>query len=564
MDMKTIKPNSTKSDAGLQSKRIAGGILVFILTGLVAGLLWWNWYKKELIKTKVELTVHEKSQGLYKVTYDDLILDEIEGSLSIHNFSLRYDSTRIKGLALLDQPPSFLINIHIPEIHVRGVLTPKALIEMELVGRILEVKNPVIEIFETGLGKDSSASPPSQEVYKQILGNLELISIDSILATGAYINVSSLNERKPAIKMENISVSMIDVKVDSASNADTGRFLFSRQLNMEGVRLAWPSANKLYEFNLDSFTLNSKSRTADIKEFHIRTTLSEEAYVNQFPTQKDRFNLVTKNIHLVNLDVKSFFENKLFADSMIISALQFRLYRDLTMKRDRKNRLDKNLQSLLNELPVTTHLGKIIIQNGYLEYKLIGEKTQQPGTVQFSNLFTAIGNFTNDAVMIEKNKVLTVDMNARFLNQSKVNLNWKFYLGRPDGAFDLRGTLNAIDAFQLNPVSRPLAALEFVKGRVNGLQFDLSGNIYGVEGKVQLSYQDLKVKMLKLDEDTQELKKDPLTHLAANIIIRNSSAEKNGEVKVEQVNYKRDPARSFLSMTWKAVLSGIKQSMGVK
>jgi len=512
----------------------------------------------------VELTVHEKSQGLYKVTYDDLILDEIEGSLSIHNFSLRYDSTRIKGLALLDQPPSFLINIHIPEIHVRGVLTPKALIEMELVGRILEVKNPVIEIFETGLGKDSSASPPSQEVYKQILGNLELISIDSILATGAYINVSSLNERKPAIKMENISVSMIDVKVDSASNADTGRFLFSRQLNMEGVRLAWPSANKLYEFNLDSFTLNSKSRTADIKEFHIRTTLSEEAYVNQFPTQKDRFNLVTKNIHLVNLDVKSFFENKLFADSMIISALQFRLYRDLTMKRDRKNRLDKNLQSLLNELPVTTHLGKIIIQNGYLEYKLIGEKTQQPGTVQFSNLFTAIGNFTNDAVMIEKNKVLTVDMNARFLNQSKVNLNWKFYLGRPDGVFDLRGTLNAIDAFQLNPVSRPLAALEFVKGRVNGLQFDLSGNIYGVEGKVQLSYQDLKVKMLKLDEDTQELKKDPLTHLAANIIIRNSSAEKNGEVKVEQVNYKRDPARSFLSMTWKAVLSGIKQSMGVK
>ena len=562
--MKTIKPNSTKSDAGLQSKRIAGGILVFILTGLVAGLLWWNWYKKELIKTKVELTVHEKSQGLYKVTYDDLILDEIEGSLSIHNFSLRYDSARIKGLALLDQPPSFLINIHIPEIHVRGVLTPKALIEMELVGRILEVKNPVIEIFETGLGKDSSASPPSQEVYKQILGNLELISIDSILATGAYINVSSLNERKPAIKMENISVSMIDVKVDSASNADTGRFLFSRQLNMQGVRLAWPSANKLYEFNLDSFTLNSKSRTADIKEFHIRTTLSEEAYVNQFPTQKDRFNLVTKNIHLVNLDVKSFFENKLFADSMIISALQFRLYRDLTMKRDRKNRLDKNLQSLLNELPVTTHLGKIIIQNGYLEYKLIGEKTQQPGTLQFSNLFTTIGNFTNDAVMIEKNKVLTVDMNARFLNQSKVNLNWKFYLGRPDGVFDLRGTLNAIDAFQLNPVSRPLAALEFVKGRVNGLQFDLSGNIYGVEGKVQLSYQDLKVKMLKLDEDTQELKKDPLTHLAANIIIRNSSAEKNGEVKVEQVNYKRDPARSFLSMTWKAVLSGIKQSLGVQ
>ncbi len=561
--MKSIKPTLNKSVSGLSSSLKGGGILVLILTLLGAGLLWWNWYKKDFIKSKVVQTVHEKSQGLYQVTYDDLILDEMAGSLSIYNFSLRYDSTRIYGLAQMVQTPSFLINIRIPEIHVRGVVTPKVLIANELEGRILELKNPMIEIIRTGLGKDSISST-SLEVYKQILGNLDLISIDTILTTGAHITVSSLNEKKPSIQLNNISVALIDVKVDSASNADTSRFLFSRKVNVECARLAWTSANKLYDFNLDGFSLNSAARRVEIKEFHIWPILSEDAYVKQFTTQKDRFYLVTNNIHLTNLNVNKFFENKLFADSMIISTPQFRLYRDLTMKRDRKNRLDKNLQSLLNELPIPIHLGKIIIQNGYLEYKLIGEKTQQPGKLQFYNLNCTIGSFTNDSLMIEKYKVLTVDMNALFLNQSTVRLNWRFYLGRPNGIFDVKGTLGALDASKLNPMSRPLAALEFSKGRVNGLEFDFSGNIYGMEGQVKLAYDNLKVNVLKLDEDTQELKKDGLTQLAANILIRNSNSKKNGQVRIEQVNYKRDPSRSFLNMFWKAVLSGIRQTIGVK
>ncbi len=494
-------------------------------------------------------TVHEKSMGLYKLAYDDLILDEMAGSLSIKNLSLRFDSTRLFGMILEGQAPAFLINIRIPEMNVRGVITPQALIKNELIGRILEVKDPLIEIIHTGMGKDSSRYSPTQKVYKQILGSLELISIDTVVASGAHISNSWLRSEKFSVRVNNVSVSMIDVKVDSASNADPNRYLFARQIKMECANMSWASTNKLYDFNISGFSLNSERGTAGIREFSIHPVLGEAAFAKMFITQKDRFNLVTKNIHLVNLNLKNLLENKLVADSMIVSTPQFRLYRDLTMKRDLKNRLDKNLQSLLNELPMSIYLGKIIIQNGYLEYKLIGEKTQQPGKLQFYNLYTTIGNFTNETQMIEKNKVLAVDMKARFLNQSTVRLNWRFYLGRPDGTFDLKGTLGAMDAYHLNPISRPLAAVEFIKGRINGLQFDFSGNIYGMEGKVQLAYDDLKIKVWKLDEDSQELKKDALTQLAANILVRNSNAKKKGELKIEQVNYKRDPTRSFLGMS---------------
>lgn len=509
-------------------------------------------------------TVHEKSKGLYKLAYDDLILDEIGGSLSIKNLSLRFDSTRLFGMALAGQAPAFLINIHIPEINVRGVITPQALIKNELIGRILEIKEPIIEIIHTGMGKDSTRNSPTQEVYKQILGSLKLISIDSVVAFGANISTSWLRSEKTIVHLNNISVSMIDVKVDSVSNSDTSRYLFAKQIKMECANMAWASANKLYDFNISGFSLNSVSGTAGIREFKIRSVLGEEAYAKKFVTQKDRVDLVTQNIQFTRLNFIKLFNDKIEADSVIISGPQIRFYRDLTLKRDSKNRMDRYVQGALEAIPISVLFRKIILNNGYLEYKLIGEKTHRPGKLQFFNLYTRIENFTNDTKEYKKNNIMTMDISSSFLNQSTAKLSWRFYLGSSNGRYDLSGKLGPIDATKLNPLSMPLAALEITKGELNGLNFDLRGNILEVNGQVRLIYNDLRVNVLKINEETKEIKNSGLLKLAANIMIRNSSAKKNEVAKVEKVVAIRDPNRSFIHMNWKALSAGLRQTLGIK
>lgn len=509
-------------------------------------------------------TVHEKSKGLYQVAYDDLILDEIAGSLSIKNLNLSYDSSRLYGMALAGLAPAFLINMHIPEINVKGVITPKALIENQLIGRILEVKDPIIEIIHTGMGKDSTRNSPTQEVYKQILGSLELISIDSVMAAGAHISISSLKREKPRIDLNNISVYMTDVKVDSSSNADTTRYLFARQIKTECQQLAWTSANQLYDYSISDFSLNSEAGTAVIREFKIRPVLEEVAYAKKFSTQKDRLDLVTGTVRFAGLRFVKLFSDKMEADSVIISGPQILLYRDLTLKRDGKNRMHIYVQGALEAIPIAVLFKKIILNNGFLEYKLIGEKTHLPGKIQFFNLYARIENFTNDTQVYAKNNIMTMDMSSSFLNRSKARLNWRFYLGRSNGRYDLSGTLNPLGASRLNPLSRPLAALEILEGEIDALKFDFHGNIHQVKGQVKLVYNDLRVNVLKIDEETKKLKNHGLMKLAANMLIRNSNPIKSEIARVENVVAGRDPSRSFIQMNLKALSAGIRQTLGVK
>ena len=83
--------------------------------------------------------------------------------------------------------PPMVFNIDIPEINVVGVRTTRALLDKEIVGRKLEIKNPVIDLQYTYKGKDSIRSVPTEEIYRQILGDLDMIQIDSVLITVAHI-----------------------------------------------------------------------------------------------------------------------------------------------------------------------------------------------------------------------------------------------------------------------------------------------------------------------------------------------------------------------------------------
>ena len=120
-------------------------------------------------------------------------MNEFAGNLSISHMLISYDSTRYQELKKTGKEPSLLLNIYIPEISVSGIKTPRALIENEIVGRKLEIKNPVISIIYTNAGKDSSRALPAKEIYEQILGNLDLIQADTVLISGGSFRLASIS-----------------------------------------------------------------------------------------------------------------------------------------------------------------------------------------------------------------------------------------------------------------------------------------------------------------------------------------------------------------------------------
>jgi len=560
-----IVETKVKKSKGI-SKRllITLSILIFFIAIISGGIWYWNAHKKAMIKNKMQTTVRKKSDGLYKIKYDSLEMDEIAGDLSISNMNLTYDSTRYMDLVKLGKEPSILLNIHIPEISVVGVQTPRALISNEIVGRKLELKNPVINIIYTSAGNDSTPVVPQKELYAQILGELDLIQADTVLISSAQITTSSWRSKKTTIQIQDVSITLMNVKIDSISNADISRMLFAKDVNITCGKLTWPSADKFYNFSADSLSLSSARKYFFIKSFRLIPILNEDAFVKTLPIQDDRFDLSISNIQLRNLNMQQLFEQNLVADSMLIGDADFKIFCDLGIPHEKKNRVGTYPQQVIEKIPMPFRIGKIIMANGFIEYKEKSKINRESGKVQFYHVYADINNFTNDKKVIALNNVMTLDMSSSFLNKTPFKVNWLFYLLDPKGRFDLKGTVGPIDGKLLNSFAEPMGDISIKKGTINVAEFNLHGNDYNMDGSVKMLYQDLKVTMLKQDRRLNGKHKKPMLSLLANILLINSNPKKDEEPREAKVYLDRDLNHTIFNFSWLTVLKGIRETVGIK
>lgn len=563
--MQIITKKISKATSTPKGRIIFFGIIIGLL-GISAGAVaYWSFYRKQIVRNKLEDAVREKSKGLYEVHYDELTMDEVAGDLVVTNFSLQYNNAKYEALQANGSAPPTLLKIHIPSIIVSGVKTPRALLSKEIVGKNLQIINPVIDIIYTYSGRDSARNVPTKEVYEQILGNLNLIKIDTLMISNASITTRDIKTGKAKVELKHTSVRLQDVKVDSSAWADTTRLLFSKEIDILSSGVSWKSSEKPYSFGIDSVHLNSVTRQVYIGRFHIDPLLPEDAFIRSLPRQEDRFDFSIKGITISNMDFPALFNEEIFADSIKAKTASLKIYRDLGYKRGIRGPLKLFPHQSLLKIPVPFQLKKIILANAFIEYKERAVISRQAGKVQFYNAHTVITNLTNRQDAAASNNMLTVDVSTRFLNKAPLRVTWKFYLFNPNGRFDIVGNLGAMDATQVNALSVPMGPARIESGMINGLSFNLAGSNSSMTGDVRLLYKDLKVSLLQKDEETRKLEKRKLASLAANITIKNSNPSgKKDEVRVAHVNFIRDKHRSIFHLSWKSLFTGIKESAGIK
>ncbi len=461
--------------------------------------------------------------------------------------------------------PSSLLKITIPSFSVTGVKTPRALLEKEIVGKKLLIEGPVIEINYTNAGKDSARTVPAKEIYEQLLGNLDLIKIDTVEIRDAQITTSNLKTGKKNIEFINTFIQLINVAVDRKTGSDSGEILFAQQLFLECEKLSWQSKNRLYDYSADSIAVNSVTNTVSAKRFRIDPLLNENAFVKSLPTQDDRFDFNFNNIRLRKVNIPKLFDEHIMADSILIASASFKIYRDLSIARDKKNRVGSYPHQLLEKIPVSFDVKKLLLSNTYVEYKEKNKITSQAGKVRFHNVSATFTNVTNNTETIEKNKVMTVDIHSRFLDKAPLTATWVFYLQHPKGRFDLKGKLGSIAAKDVTILTEPMGPAKMEDGLIRSLHFDLKGNNYTMDGTVKMLYNDLKIALLEKEEEgTKKLDKKDVASLVANIIIRKNNPGKiKDEVRVINIHQDRDTNRSIFHFVWKAIFKGIKETAGI-
>ncbi len=536
-------------------------LIVIVIVILAGGIIYWNQYKKRLLDGGVSNLILKKTDGLYHISADSVILDEIGGFLKVTDLRLKADTTIYDTITLSQNQPSVLANILIPRLVISGVKTPKALLTQELEGGSVLIDSPVIELLFTGSDVDTVKQMSYENAYRQILSGLRRIKVDTVSIRNATLLTRDLRGKNHQHQLDSLTINLFDIQIDSIANSDSTRFLFAREMQLHTREVKILSGNELYRYVIKNVEINTFSRLLFIGQFSINPLLAEGAFLRKFKFQQDRFDFDMYNIELTNLNIPKFLMEEVEADEMNIKKGSFKIYRDMQYPRSSASKVGNYPHQMLNKLPFAVFIRKAFFTDCFIEYKERAEATGETGRVQFHKASATIDYLTNQPHRLPASGIMTLDFNASFLNKAPLHAVLSFYNASKNGQWAARGKLGSMNATGVNELTEPMGLAKVEEGTIQSLHFDLTGNDYRADGKVTLLYSDLKVSLLKKEEDEKQKRK--FISWVANMKLKSNNPNREGqEPRSAQVHYKRDTTRSFFALVWKTIFTGIKECAG--
>ncbi len=200
-----------------KSVKIIIGIIGVIL---IAGLAWWEYNKKHIVKNAVEGLVSKKTDSLYYIHYDSSAIDAATGSASFYNVALQSDSLQ-KQLLMLDSASSNTIyNVHVAEVSISGVDIPSLAANVKIDANKIRIIRPVINIIEAGTNKDQVFNyNDTLALYEKLLGKFNSIHAAEIIIEDGQLNFVHKTEA-PHISLSGINIHIKNVLINSTKNYD--------------------------------------------------------------------------------------------------------------------------------------------------------------------------------------------------------------------------------------------------------------------------------------------------------------------------------------------------------
>jgi len=548
---------------GFSKKRILlYSILVIVV---VAGVGIYRFYKSEFLDATIPGTVHSQSQGLYKITYDTILVDEVAGSLLVNNIDIQVDTLFLSSDTARENP-SVILNLHADTLRVSGVQTPRALLNNEIKGRRLLIKNASVELFKIGKPEKNSGDTAKgdflERIYFDVIKQMKLVSMDTIILENIDLSYKDFKTKKLILKSTNVSLTLYDLLIDENTPADKHRIFFSKKVQIFADSIQLRDPKNHYDFRFNGLTINTGSQELKLNSASIRPLLGELAFVRLFKTQKDRFNFSFSAITIKGIDPLRLAIGELSADSLSVRKSSFFIYRDLRIPRDKVSRVGQYPHQTLMKIPFPVNIKQAFFNNSFIEYKEMNEKTNKAGKVQFNRVSAVMHNITNEPGAMRKNHLLLIQFSAWFLNMAKADVRLSMRIGDKQGRFSAEGKLGPFNAQRLNVLTEPMGLARIERGNVRGINFNMQGDNYRGDGELVLLYDKLRISSLKLEDDKSGYEKKGLSSLIANIIAINRNPS-GGRTRKGSMSNERNTNRSFFNLIWKSIFTGVKETTGM-
>lgn len=542
-------------------KKLIFLLLLVLLAAL--GVVYYKKWRKEFVHKKIPELVFLESDSLYRITYDTVDIDEVDGEIMIKNLQLIPDSTYKKPTD--STLPRNLLRVTVPEVYITGIQTDAAMLDKEILASKIKLTSPVVTMFNNRRGAKNNdngndTAATTDKIYRILLRGLQKIKVDTIIITDADYHICKWPNGDTVFSGSKINAKLHNILISDSTSTDTSRILFAENASLDVKKVLFRSKNRFYNYVFTDIKLLSAERSFAVEKLQIVPLMGEAAFMRAFKWQTDRLDFDLYDLLFKQVNVQEILNGNLISNQLIIKKASLKIFRDKSYPEKKEKKVGHYPHQDLLKIPIDVALKKITVQSGYIEYKEKNPQTGSSGVLVFDNVSASLLNVSNR----NNNGIMTVNFNSRFLSRIPLSATLQFYMNNKNGKFTANGSMKTTDATIFNTLSKPMALVEINSGTINSLDFNLICDDYKAKGIIRLLYNDLRIKILKQEETGDAAyKSKKVISLLANLTIADANPDKNKPVRIVTVNHQRNTYRSMFNLIWKAIFEGAQKTVGI-
>lgn len=548
-----------------RSRRLAkwiGGILVGLIVLIAAVSIFISAKWKPLITEKIKTGVYEGSDRLYKIDFSDIHLNLITGSVVLDSISLYPDSVVFNQLKEIKKAPTHLFRLKLAHLKISGVGILKAYFKKNVTVRSIVLDHPSIDMVYNKVQKRSDTVKDERTLYQQIANSLKSIRVNDIKVIDA--NFDYYNGLKKLNAVKHLSINVKDVLIDSMAQFDTTRVFHSKDIafNMSGYSSL--TADKMYTIKVDTVKGSISNKTLRVVGVQMIPMYADLAFSRKYKVGKDRYDLKFDEISLSGVDFIGLNnDGNLHAKRLNIGPAKVAVFLNRELPPPAFDKGRNYPHNALKRLEMQTLIDTLTLNKLDIAYTEYNPATKERGTLKLDNLSGQILNITNDSARLVTKNHAYADLTTYVMGAGKLNVKIDFNLTDKNSAFSYTGHVSPFNLKVLNPLARSLGLVAIESGNVKSVDFNINANQNGSSGTVKFLYNDLKVNLLKENENGVKEKKGLLSFLANTVLIKNDNPTKGEAIRTANITFTRLPQASFFNIMWKSIFTGIRETVGL-
>lgn len=511
-----------KISIGLVFLVIFGG---FIDIGLNA------WLKHQLPKI-----LNKNNHSAYAITYK-----KINVSLWDRNIDAS-DIIVVPRTALKDTLTKAGIYARVQSVAVADFKIWPMLFGDKIKARSITINKPEVTLYR----KSKKAVDHSKTLRESVVAPFDqLIAVTDIFLHHGELRIVDA-EQIPQLSVSNINLTLDGVVITDAILKHKIPFVFKNyKFDCDSL---YYHPNAFYHIRTRKIATTNNQLTLD--HFEMKPQYSRVAFVRQIPKEKDLYTLSAEKIAIDAMDWGFKGDDFFFHTKNIGIDKPFaNIYRSKLPPDDLKKK--KLYNRLLRELKFDLKVEQLKLRNATIEYEESKDFNKGAGKVSFNKFYLTATNICSGFKRTKADNV-KINIKCRFMNESPLDVSWRFNVMDQADSFNIKGTLTNFDMAKMVSFTKPYMNAT-IKGVIDELHFNFNGNDLRNSGDFAIKYDDLKLTVYK-KKDRE--KKNRLLTFVGNLLVKNDT---KGKIKNAHVELDRVPDKSFFNFLWRSVEDGLKQ-----